>query len=316
MRTCVVNEGLSVTVVKRLSELVKTSDPLSVLAEVKHVLRMVSQDGDFSALDRPYQDMRRLFDGAYPGYRRCNTQYHDVKHTTDVFLAMARLIHGATVEGKTFTDHAVLLGMTAALFHDSGYVQTLDDHEGTGAKYTVRHVERIVAFIETYFKEKGLSDHDFQVSRAIMRCTGLTTDISSINFESGEIELLGKMLGTSDLLGQMADRFYLEKLLFLFHEFREANIGGYESEFDLLRRTIGFFEMTEKRLMNEFDSVDRFLQPHFRERWNIDKDLYNLAVQQNIDYLQSIIEDHDDNYRELLRRGGIVDKVDDSRDDQ
>jgi hypothetical protein len=301
---------------QQLAELVKTSDPLSVLAEVKHILRLISKDGNFSVLDAAYGDVRRLFDGAYPGYKKCNTQYHDIKHTTDVFLAMSRLIHGAFVEGEKFTDDGIRLGLVVSLFHDSGYVQEFDDTEGTGAKYTAHHVQRSIQFLEKYFKEKGFSDHDFRVAKAILQCTGLTTDISSIEFETGEIELLGKMLGTADLLGQMADRFYLEKLLFLFHEFREANIGGYESEFDLLRKTIGFFEMTEKRLMNEFDSVDRFMRPHFRARWNMDKDLYNLAVQNNIDYLQSIIEDHDDDYRDLLRRGGIVEKLEQARGGQ
>ena len=30
------------------------------------------------------------------------------------------------------------------------------------------------------------------------------------------------MLGTADLIGQMADRYYLEKLLLLYEEFSEA----------------------------------------------------------------------------------------------
>jgi hypothetical protein len=217
------------------------------------------------------------------------------------------------VEGEKFTDDGIRLGLVVSLFHDAGYVQELEDTEGTGAKYTAHHVQRSIQFLEKYFNEKDFSDHDFTVAKAILQCTGLTTDIGSIQFETGEIELLGKMLGTADLMGQMADRFYLEKLLFLFHEFREANIGGYESEFDLLRKTIGFFEMTEKRLMNEFDSVDRFMRSHFKARWNMDTDLYNLAVQKNIDYLQSIIEDHDDDYRDLLRRGGIVERLEQAR---
>jgi hypothetical protein len=51
------------------------------------------------------------------------------------------------------------------------------------------------------------------------------------------------------------------------------------------------------------------MRPHFRVRWGIDQDLYNLAVHKNIDYLHTIIEDHDDDYRELLKRGGIVEKL-------
>ena len=95
--------------------------------------------------------MVKLFRGNYPGYQKCNTWYHDLKHTTDCLLAMARLLHGASLNGLPLPDRDVVLGLTAALFHDTGYIQAEDDLEGTGAKYTLVHVERSVAFMEKYF---------------------------------------------------------------------------------------------------------------------------------------------------------------------
>ena len=76
----------------------------------------------------------------------------------------------------------------------------------------------------------------------MLECTGLDTNLTEITFESKEIELLGKMLGTADLLGQMADRIYIEKLLFLFREYQEGNIVGYNNELDLLKNTANFYD--------------------------------------------------------------------------
>lgn len=40
----------------------------------------------------------------------------------------------------------------------------------------------------------------------------------------------------------MADRAYLAKLIYLYHEFREGGVAGYESELDLLKKTPTFTE--------------------------------------------------------------------------
>ena len=52
---------------------------------------------DFSHFDAALQDIERLFAGA--GFRRCNTAYHDLRHTMMVMLAMIRLMHGASLQG-------------------------------------------------------------------------------------------------------------------------------------------------------------------------------------------------------------------------
>jgi hypothetical protein len=62
-----------------------------------------------------------------------------------------------------------------------------------------------------------------------------------VTYPSANIEIMGKMLGTADLLGQMADRLYLEKLIPLFHEFEEGKVPGFESELNLLRKPTNFY---------------------------------------------------------------------------
>ena len=48
----------------------------------------------------------------YPGYRACDTEYHNLQHTLDVTLAMARLMDGYEVE---LDDRTVTLATTEAV---------------------------------------------------------------------------------------------------------------------------------------------------------------------------------------------------------
>ena len=68
--------------------------------------------------------------------------------------------------------------------------------------------------------------------------------------------LLGYILGTSDLLTQISDRAYLEKLILLFKEFEEAGIPGFDTELDLLSKTEQFYkEVAQKRLFEDFQGI-------------------------------------------------------------
>ncbi len=103
----------------------------------------------------------------------------------------------------------------------------------------------------------------------------------------------------------MADRTYLEKLLFLFYEFKEGGVMGYDNELDLLKKTIDFYAMTQKRVAHELDSVNEYIRYHFKARWNLDRDLYMEAIENNINYLKFLLENHEKDYRDHLRRGEI-----------
>jgi len=286
----------------QLSLIVNMEDPQSVFDEARAIVLMMFREFDFETLYRVFKDIVRLFHGEYPGYRKCTTQYHDLRHATDTFLAMARLMHGASVGGENLTREQVNPGLVCALMHDTGYVQTLDDEVGTGAKYTRIDTKRSIVFMEKYIADSGFSREDFKDYPDILICTGLDTEISKIRFESRDTELLGKMLGTADLLGQMADRTYLEKLLFLYYEFREGGVARYNTELDILKKTTGFYAMARKRFATELDSVNEYARYHFKARWNLDRDLYMEAIEKNINYLKFILENHEKDYRDHLKR--------------
>lgn len=297
----------------QLSRIVNMEEPQSVLDEVKTIILMIFPDFDFTILDRVFNDVVRLFHGEYPGYSPCSTAYHDLKHTTDTFLGMARLMHGALVAGEKLTREHVNLGLVCALMHDTGYILTVDEDGGTGAQFTLIDTKRSIAFMEKYIAESGLPKKDFQNYPDIVKCTGLETRINEMEFRCQETELLCKMLGTADLLGQMADRTYLEKLLFLFYEFREGGVMGYENELDLLKKTINFYAMTRKRFASELGNVNKFMRYHFKARCNVDKDLYMETIEKNINYLRFVMDNHEKDYRDHLRRGEFVKKLNEKR---
>jgi hypothetical protein len=268
-------------------------------------MRMVSPSSKVDDVRVLFQEFRGLFAGKYPGYRASNTRYHDLTHTTDTTLAMARLLHGVTLGGAQLSEHGVYLGVVSALLHDTGYIQTLDDTQGTGAKYTREHIERSIEFTRRDFQARGFPERDAAMVGEILRCTGLDVQIEQIQFMSEETRLLGHCLGTADLLGQVADRRYLERLVFLYEEFREAGIEGYETEWDMLTKTPGFITMSRRRCAEELGGVDKSMIRHFRARWGIDRDMYQEDIDANMAFLSKVILNHRNDYRKWMRRKGI-----------
>ena len=87
----------------QMAHLVDMETPRSVCDEVEAIVSMMRPEFDFHPINDLFKDVIRFFNGNYPGYRKCNTEYHDIKHTTDTFLAMARLMHGVTQNETRFS---------------------------------------------------------------------------------------------------------------------------------------------------------------------------------------------------------------------
>jgi len=77
-----------------VSSLINTTDPQVVNDEVDRIYLDLYPSAPTRPLDHAFRDLTRLYRGEFPGYRRCDTAYHDVQHVLDVTLAMARLIDG------------------------------------------------------------------------------------------------------------------------------------------------------------------------------------------------------------------------------
>jgi hypothetical protein len=267
----------------RLYDLTDTNSTADTLAEIKNILLLIDPSLDPSPIEKIYEDIIRLFNGEFPGYRASNTKYHNLEHTCSTTLAAARLIHGLHVQGQVFSPRLVQLCLIGTLFHDTGLIQTEEEVEGTGAQHTIGHEDRSIALMGKYLAEKGYSQEDIRDCGHIIKCTELFFPLEEIPFNSEEVRTMGKVLGTADLVAQMADRNYQEKLPLLFLEFQEAGMEGFESPLELFSKTEEFYrKVARKRLTGVLEGVSSAALYHFRERWQIDKNLYEESIKYNI----------------------------------
>ena len=274
----------------RLHDLTDTDSPADSLAEIKNILLLMDPHLDPSPIEKMYADIIRLFNGEFPGYRASNTKYHDLEHTCSTALATARLVHGLHVQGQAFSPRIVRLCLIGALFHDTGLIQTEEEVKGTGAQYTIGHEDRSIAVMEKYLTENGYSQEDIRDCGHIIKCTELFFPIEDIPFESEEVRIMGKVLGTADLVAQMADKNYQEKLPLLFLEFQEAGMEGFETPLELFRKTEEFYRsVARKRMTGVLGGVSSAARYHFRERWKIDSNLYEESIKQNIRQMKETV---------------------------
>jgi hypothetical protein len=160
-----------------------------------------------------------------------------------------------------------------------------------------------------YFVQKHYPSKDALQAACLIESTSLTVEFDKISYVSPEMKEIGKMLFAADLIGQMADRTYLEKLHLLYFEFVEGNVTEFTDEEDLLKKTIGFVEAIRNRLDKDLGSLSKYMKGHFKFRCNINRDLYSEAVQNNLDYLKNILSGDDEDYRSRLNRMGILDRI-------
>jgi hypothetical protein len=278
-------------------------------AEAWQMTEMIMEKGwsgsDHSMVEDVFGDISRLFDGRFPGYRQSTTPYHDFEHTYSTLVASARLLHGALIDEVALGHREVVIGLVAALLHDVGLIQMEGDNEGTGAKHTIGHEERSIAFARAYLPSVGFDETMVRDCCHVIECTNLMQPIDAIPFDRPEIRVLGQVVGTADLFAQMADPHYLEKLLLLYREFVEGGIDFYTSEFHLLSNTIGFYQnVVAPRLKSTLGAAHEWLGGHFLETVGEDVDLYHQAIFANLTYLEEeVLPLGESGYLDKLRRG-------------
>ena len=304
---------------------VQVSDPVAVRNAVHELFRETFPGASFDKLWLAFYDFDRLFTGRYPGYLGCDTTYHDVQHTLDMSLTLARLIVGyeRSVEpADRLGARRALMAIVTGLFHDSGYIrhEERDQDYSNGAEFTMYHVSRSADFLRRYMPELGMST-DVGVASMIVHFTGYELDLDQIELDDPRDIICGHLLGTADLIAQMADRCYLEKCRDRLY--KEFVVGGiavenakpgeymvrYRSGQDLLQKTPAFYQqVTRDRLDKKFNHAYRYAEVLYDGR-----NPYIEAIRNNIEHLVKIIATGD---WALLRRQppyflGVVDAAKD-----
>jgi hypothetical protein len=272
---------------------IRTTDPVAVGSEVCRIYRDLYPGKSAAPLERAFVDASRIYYGGHPDYLPCDTEYHDIQHVLDVTLAMARLMHGYE-RGRPADEEAIprelfIIGALAALFHDFGYLRKRHDRRHRyGAEYTLVHVSRGAAFLRRYVRELGLNEKLARLASTLVHFTGYERPAESIRIAAGVPRRIGQMLGTADIIAQMADRCYLEKCRDrLFPEFVLGALGAtngrklpvFASGQDLVNKTPGFYQGARRRLDLQLARAYRYADRHFGGA-----NLYLEGMERNIQY--------------------------------
>jgi len=283
-----------------ITNTVRVSAAPEVAREVSRLVLSTWPDADIQPLRRAFRDFDDMFAGRRSGFLGVDTVYHDTQHSLDVTLAMARLLAGYERQVEPLwqlgSERAVA-GVIMALFHDVGYLRRPEDQGfANGAELTRVHVSRGVGFLEDYFPASGLSQWA-RVSSAILHFTGYEKPLADIVVDDARDRRMGHLLGTADMIAQLADRCYLEKCRDrLYPEFvlggmalGSTGIGTatvrYASGLDLLRQTPGFVAHTrQQRLDGEFQRAYRYLEVLFDGT-----NPYLESIERNLAFLEQVL---------------------------
>ncbi len=282
------------------------SNPDEVWPKITDIVRCINAAYDFTPAKTTFDDVVRLFRGEYPGYCPIKTPYHDLPHTLDVLLCAVRLMHGVHISGTRLADSEMTMIMMATLMHDVGYGQVPGEETGTGAQHTREHVDRGIEFMQRYIVAQNFPP-DWVISlEFIIQGTNHLLPFQRINFPDARILLIGQIVATADMVGQMSDRAYLEKLLLLYLEFKEAQLGDYQSIHDMLNKTHEFYETTRRKLDSELGGTYTKLSFHFNELFGVENNYYLESIEKNIAYLSRVVSLDEEKRFSMLKRGGIV----------
>ncbi len=221
--------------------------------------------------DRESLRLRAMLDAAEQAITvlaRTDAPYHNCEHTLLVCLVGQQILRGKQALGDPVSAQEWLHYIVALLFHDIGYVKDLlpGDIEGslvsdglggwrqlpsgaTDAFLTPIHVDRGVAHVRLLFAHNPWIDAEI-----------LTTYIESTRFPVPE-EVRSQprsrfqwqdLVRSADLIGQLADPAYLQKLPALYEEFVDcgrAQADGLTSYRDLVARFPRFYRLVVEPLV-------------------------------------------------------------------
>ncbi|MGC3981708.1 MAG: HD domain-containing protein [Steroidobacteraceae bacterium] len=279
---------------------IQVSSPDAVRRAVRELYAQTWPYFSFTRLDTAFADFERLYKGQYPGYLGCDTVYHDMQHSLDCTLALARLsvAHDRVQrsEQRLGPERAMLLVITA-LFHDCGYIREVDAEARNGAELTLSHVSRGAEFLARYLRLVDMGEW-IPVATQIIHFTGYELSFDLIHLDNPIDRTAGHLLGTADLIAQMSDRCYLEKCRDrLYPEFilggiavsEDAATGQakikYGSGLDVLRETPEFVRSIRRsHLDGEFGGVYKHLEVLFNGQ-----NPYIDAIESHLTYLNEIL---------------------------
>jgi hypothetical protein len=199
--------------------------------------------------------------------------YHDVEHTVLVTLTGQEILRGKHIREANVSCEDWLNVILSLLCHDIGYIKGVCQQDkplegayatgledimlqlpvgSTDASLTPFHVDRGKLFIEERF-----SDHKLIDAEAMKRNIELTRFPVPADEEHSDTNNYPGLVRAADLIGQLSDPRYLQKIPALFYEFEETGANkafGYRNPVDLRKNYPAFY----------WNVVFQYIQPGLR----------------------------------------------------
>jgi hypothetical protein len=294
------------------SALGNISDSEEVEAQVRGIVTQFAPGHDLSRIGQTFALLRQAFQGHLPGYTQLKTQYHNPSHTNEVVLCAARLLHGMHLAGQGLDEPHIDAALIGALMHDFGYL--MKDAEAadgsTGAKFTATHVARGAEFVQNHLANLiDLPDEIRDATVKVVQITDHRKHPDWVVFDNPQQQMAAYATASADLVGQMANREYLERLLFLYFEFQEARIPGFGDIHELMEKTADFYRITRSRIDHDLNGMAKHLQHHFAVARGEERNFYLESIDRNLGYLQHLVQEGREHRLKMLKRGGVVEHV-------
>ena len=191
-----------------------------------------------------------LFYGRNPGFQACDAAFHDFDHTMQAAAAVADLLaaHWHNPVITTLMQRDWELALAAIIFHDTGYLKFRNDPDGSGAKYSAIHVGRSCFFAWDLLPAFGFNRDELRQIQNAISATAISVCMGDIPFRDSREWLIGAIVASGDMLGQMAAEDYPERLAGLYLEFREATHFSrfQKTSFAVHKNLLDLLESTEK----------------------------------------------------------------------
>lgn len=265
-------------------------EPIFIQETIDSIKDIIASDyGAVSKeIESLFDDVTRLYAGKWPDYQHCQVGYHTLQHALDVSLAMTRIISGYHSQNpdciplETYTA-----GLAAALLHDSGYIKYKDDNRGKGGKFSFSHVDRSKLLAEKYLT--GLSWPPKQIAYVLS-----IISLSDFNdfpevpaFANSEEDFVAKSVATADLIAQIADVNYVQRLHLLYDEFLEAY--AHEGKENLTSRSIHVYDSFQELCDETADFYKNFILPRLKLFDRVDRNLVLFFKRGRNPYSENII---------------------------
>jgi hypothetical protein len=289
-------------------ELANSPDFDEIRERVTGIVLDISPAHDMRSIEHAFALIETACNGLLLGFADLRTPYHDHGHVLEVVLCSARMLHGLHIAGQPVDDLTIDACLVGALLHDSGYLMRTGEVDGSGAQFTLVHVPRGVVFAETQLAEV-LSPELLSAAGKVILATDHRPVARLPEFASASERLAAQVTATADIIGQMANREYLERLLLLYFEFKEAGIGDFADVHDMLEKTQSFYLLMDQRLKHELGGLSTYLTQHFDKTRQVRRNYYVESVGRNLSYLDSLLRDNPERRLDRLKRGGIVDRA-------